>query len=100
MLELRIKDSALADLSETVSYYEGEAPGLGEGFRADVFIALQSVIVFPMMYPEVRPAVRRIALRRLPYVCYYRLSESAITLQAVLSAQSDPDSHRNRLDEE
>ncbi len=100
MMSLRFKSGALQELNEAVAAYEQLEPGLGTRFAREIFNALELTLQFPQMHPEFPPGVRRIILRRFPFTICYRLSKSALTVQAVLHSHVNPGTRDTRLKDE
>jgi hypothetical protein len=73
-VNVRILEIAQQELDEAVSYYSGQAAGLGEAFL-----------------------VRRCRLRRFPYGVIYHADEMEILVVAVAHAHRRPDYWRDRI---
>ncbi|MFN0196978.1 MAG: type II toxin-antitoxin system RelE/ParE family toxin [Planctomycetaceae bacterium] len=94
---LVIRPPAEVDLSEARDWYEAQRPGLGSEFLTAVDECFERIIEFPessaVEYKGVRPA----GLRRFPYVVYYRLTDEASEILAVLHGGRNPRVWRTRV---
>ena len=91
MIDIRVRPSARAEVSAARRYYQQEAQ-LGDAFLAEVEHAIDGLRQMPTRYPEVRPAVRRVLVRRFPYAVYFRIFEGkSLVVLAVLHQHRGPD---------
>jgi toxin ParE1/3/4 len=88
-LAVVFRPEAQIDLFETFDWYEGQRPGLGEGFSTALDEAVGRIQSMPQMYAMVFRDVRRTKLRTFPYLIYYRLLDR-VEVIAVLHGSRDP----------
>ena len=93
---LAFRPGARAELRAARRYYEGQLPGLGRRFLADVDAALGYVLGQPEMFPAVEGAggARRVLLRRFPYSLVYEVHLGAIVVLACVHHRQHPDTWR------
>jgi plasmid stabilization system protein ParE len=85
------------DLASGFSWYETEQEGLGYEFVDEVLACLDRIRLFPKASTEIRPGVRRTTLHRFPYNIVYKVSESEITIIAVIHGSRHPSRWKKRL---
>lgn len=77
--------------------YRSTAPSLDEAFRADVIAKLEQIASYPQSSPEVRPNIRRAALRRFPFLIIHTLGGDDVVVLAVAHMRRRPRAWRDRL---
>lgn len=77
--------------------YRSAAPGLDEAFRADVIAKLEQIASYPQSSPELRPNIRRAALRRFPFLIIYTVAGDGIVVLAIAHMRRRPRTWRDRL---
>jgi plasmid stabilization system protein ParE len=78
------------DVDAAYTYYEGCLAGLGDRFLTALAHRVGVIEGNPRLYGEVRPRVRAAALRRFPYVVYYREQAGRVLIIAVRHGRDDP----------
>jgi len=68
-----LSPEAEADLEDAAVWHERQSAGLGAQLVAEVRNALTRVGDQPEAYPELRPGVRRVQVRRFSYGVFYRV---------------------------
>lgn len=81
---------AKQELAEAASFYELEAPGLGEAFLKAVESAVAGLLIHPESGPVARGSIRRKVLMRFPYTLIYRLRGDEIRILAVMHQKRRP----------
>ena len=87
---------AEADLADAKKWYDERREGLGSAFIEKVDDAFQTIQHIPLVPRLVFRDLRRILLRRFPYVVFNRASESRITIVAVYHTSRDPRGWQSR----
>lgn len=98
-MRLRVRPEALADLEGARAWYERRQRGLGRAMVRAVDDALMRVRSQPEAGVEVLPGVRRVLVRRFPYLVFYRLRDDAIIVLAVAHARRNPEHLLERASE-
>jgi toxin ParE1/3/4 len=96
-LAVVFRPEAKSDLLETRDWYERQQAGLGEGFANSVDETVERIEAMPQMYAVVFRDLRRVKLRRFPYLIYYRLSSDLIEVIAVFHGSRDPKLWQERM---
>jgi toxin ParE1/3/4 len=96
-LAVLFRPEAGSDLIETRDWYERQQLGLGEAFADSVDETVDRIEAMPRMYAVVFRDVRRVKLRRFPYVVYYRVASELIEVIAVLHGSRDPKLWQERV---
>jgi plasmid stabilization system protein ParE len=81
---------ALADIDAAYAAYEQRAAGLGQRFLDQLQSRVDGIAAGPELYAVLRGGVRAAALRRFPYVVYYRFEAGTVFVLAVLHGGRDP----------
>jgi toxin ParE1/3/4 len=93
---LLIRPQAAFETNAAFEWYEQRRSGLGFEFLRSVDVAFAALAREPFLNREVRPGVRRALLRRFPYGAFYQVSETAVTVIAVLHHRRSPRSWPRR----
>jgi len=93
---LFLRPQARAELLEAHAWYEGERPGLGRAFFAEVRSATALLRQMPDAFPVVHVSIRRVLLKRFPYALYYSLEDGAVVIVAVVHGRRDPATWQSR----
>jgi toxin ParE1/3/4 len=96
-LAVVFRPEAEADSLETRDWYERQQPGLGGAFADLLDETVDRIEAMPQMYAVVFRDVRRVKLRRFPYLIYYRLASELIEVIAVLHGSRDPKLWQERV---
>ena len=82
---------ASAELKEAIGFYEGQSPGLGDRFLAEVESAIALLHQFPEIGPRVEGPLRRVLVSSFPYDLVYRPSgRDQIRILAVAHHRREP----------
>jgi plasmid stabilization system protein ParE len=87
---------AEADLEQAASWYEQERSGLGVRFLADVDQVFGRIRAMPLQFPIIAGNVRRALLHTFPYAVYFRETNQALIVLAVLHLRRRPELWRVR----
>lgn len=79
-----------------VEYYENCEPGLGIDFSREIQAAIQNVIDYPTMWPEIDNQVHRYLCHRFPYGVLYSIEPDGVFILAVMHLHREPDYWKNR----
>src|SRR3954468_7453467 len=79
-----VRPLAEADLEDAARWYEDERAGLAERFFSDVDRTFARIRERPLQFPTVAGEVRRALLHTFPYAVYFRVSDQAAVVLAVL----------------
>jgi toxin ParE1/3/4 len=77
-------------------WYERQRTGLGTEFATEVDQALNRACAAPHRYLEVIPNVRRMRVRRFPFLIFYRLRGDKLIVLAVFHSRRNPEIWRGR----
>lgn len=87
-------DSAVAELKDSATYYEGCSEGLGNDFLDAFEHAMRLIISFPEAWGALDENFRRFLMRRFPYGIIYRVDEGMIVVTSVFHLSRRPNSWR------
>ena len=97
MREVKLLQSAKADVVAAFRWYEGEQVGLGESFRRCVEAVLGSIARRPEAHPAITDRLRRAVVRRYPYIVVYEFDDTQVVVHAVFHTSQNPSKLRGRL---
>lgn len=80
---LFVRKAARADVSEAFRWYEERSVGLGHEFLRSMRVALRAVEQAPLQFPIAIDDIRRVRLRRFPYMIYFVVLAKHISVIAV-----------------
>lgn len=84
-------------MAEAQNWYEEQQAGLAAGFHHEFGMVLARLAETPLIYPAVYRNIRRAVLHRFPYLVWYRVEGSVVTVLACTHGKADPSSLRARL---
>ena len=79
---LVLRREAEADILEAFRWYESKRPGLGQAFVNVVDDAFERLVEAPSSFPVAYRDLRRLVLRRVPYVVDFRMVKETIQCSA------------------
>jgi len=85
-----VRARAERDLQSSLEWYESQQQGLGEEFLAAVRERLEAVRRFPESSPVLHRDVRRAIVSRFPYVIFYVVRPTVVSVLAILHQARDP----------
>jgi toxin ParE1/3/4 len=90
VFEVVFTKAAAVELADAQDWYEREAPGLGERFRAEVDATVERLSVNPLQFAVIHKRVRRALLRRFPYMLFFVVDGEMLWVLACFHASRDP----------
>ena len=96
-MSFRILSCAEQELVEAVDYYNGQCPGLGFEFAAEVKKTFVRINDYPQAWPLISKRVHRCILNRFPYGVLYQIRKDEIIVIAIMHVKRDPAVWQNRL---
>ncbi|MGI9015861.1 MAG: type II toxin-antitoxin system RelE/ParE family toxin [Euzebya sp.] len=93
-MKLLLRPAAVADIRATHDYYEQAGSRLHEQFAEELDRLFARFEAFPRSAPMVAgyEPVRRVLLRRFPYVVFYRLAEpDRVDVLRIVHTTREPD---------
>jgi len=99
-MTVRFNPEAKAEFLESVAYYEGQSPGLGNTFRTAVDEAITQIATLPFLWAILSGRVRRCLVRRFPYGILYNVQTDCVYIVAVMNLHRHPDYWKHRRKEE
>lgn len=91
-----VRPLAEADLDDAARWCEAEHAGLAARFLSDVDRTFTRIAERPLQFPLVANDVRRALLHTFPYAVYFRRSNEAVVVLAVLHLRRNPKVWRRR----
>ena len=89
--------AAALDLRRAVQFYSRERPGLGAEFLREFDDASNVLADHPEIGALIRSGVRKLLLRRFPYMLVYRAEPERVVILAVAHQRRHPDVWLARL---
>ena len=91
-----VRPLAQADIDDAVTWYEQQQSGLGSRFLDVLDHVFKRIRETPLQFPTVSVSIRRALLHTFPYAVYFRETEQAVVILAVLHLHRDPRIWRGR----
>jgi plasmid stabilization system protein ParE len=85
-----VESRADDEVRDAYAWYQNERQGLGDDFLAELRAAYLRIIEGPRRYQATSTGVRRVQLRRFPYIVYFVIEGEVVIVFAVLHARRDP----------
>ncbi|MEG3836737.1 MULTISPECIES: type II toxin-antitoxin system RelE/ParE family toxin [unclassified Microcoleus] len=96
-LSIVLSPAAQEEFDEAVDWYEQQSAGLGVEFLNRVEESLDLISATPEAYPIVFPEMRRIVVRKFPYLIYYRVEPEQIVVLAIFHSKREPKTWHSRV---
>lgn len=90
-LPLLVRPEVARDVDDIRRYYRELSPHLEAAFEAAFKDAIARLKANPLAYSQGRGAMRRVRLKRFPYLVGYLVKPDAILVVGVVHAARDPD---------
>jgi len=91
-----IRPEAEDDLAEAKKWYDKKRAGLGDDFLEHVEKTFETIQRIPLASRPVYQDVRRMRIPKYPYMAFYRVDDSQITVLAVYHTSRDPAGWQSR----
>ena len=88
---------AQAEMAESARWYDGQRPGLGRRFLAEVRAAVVRIAASPEAWGCVTEQIRRHLVGRFPFGILYRVEADRIYILAVMHLHREPEYWRHRI---
>lgn len=85
-----VRPLAESDIAQAATWYENQRTDLGLRFLDATDQLFDRLRVSPLQFPLVSTDVRRALLHTFPYAVYFRVSDDAVVVLAVLHLSRDP----------
>lgn len=89
--------AATEEFIETVAYYDGEVPGLGNGLIVEVERIIEILRDQPKIGQRIEKNFRRVLLARFPYSLIYSIEPEQILVVAVAHQHRRPGYWQERV---
>ena len=87
---VRVRTAAEHDVAGAQDWYEEQLFGLGSAFHREFSEAIDRLAETPLIYPVVYRDVRRAVLHRFPFLVWFRVVGSVVTILACTHGKADP----------
>lgn len=91
---VRVRRAAARDIRSAKVWYEAQWPGLGHQFLRELRATLATLREAPYRHAEIEPGVRRLVMRRFPYVIYFHIVGNEVVVVTVMHQSRLPGLHR------
>jgi plasmid stabilization system protein ParE len=92
-----VRSAAERDVAEAQKWYEEQQRGLAAEFHIEFGATLGRLAETPLIYTVLYRNVRRAVLHRFPYLVWYRVQNSSVTVLACTHGKVDPSKVPARL---
>lgn len=86
----RFLSEARRELFDASTYYESQAPGLGDQFLDEIDRAVALIRAHPRASPVLQVDLRRKVLRKFPYSLLYSIEDELLLIVAVMHHRRRP----------
>lgn len=97
MIEVRWHEAAEAELLEALGFLELRAKGLGRRLLGEVRRTAAHIGEFPLLGPEIRPGVRKLAIRTFRYSLVYAVDDQGVLILALAHGSRRPNYWSGRV---
>lgn len=89
-MKLKILELAALEIDDGHAYYNLQQANLGDRFKKDVQIAIDTIVSSPKLYPQVDGSIRRAILHRFPYSIFYTIDDDTVVILSVAHQRRKP----------
>jgi len=89
-MKIQLLVEAEAELTETSDWYDQQAIGLGMDFLKEFDAAVCQLVVFPKLFQELLPGIRRCQMNRFPCSVMYKVDADHVLILAVAHHKRKP----------
>ena len=97
MTATRFLEEAAEELQVAAGFYDAQASGLGKDFVLEIQRLFERIADNPHIGSQIRPRIRRRALRRFPFYVLYTIEEDGVLIVAVAHHRRAPGYWQNRV---
>jgi plasmid stabilization system protein ParE len=95
--KVQVRRAAELDIAEAQGWYETQRSGLGTEFNSEISQIFTVLTETPLIYPVLYRDVRRVLVRRFPYLVWFRVVAEEVTVLACTHARQNPETVISRL---
>jgi plasmid stabilization system protein ParE len=88
---------AQAELQRAIDYYNGQKPGLGDRFSAEIFRTIQRIVAHPQGWTKLSNTTRRCLTTGFPYGVIYQVRSDCLAIVAIMHLHRKPTHWKDRL---
>lgn len=85
-----LRGEAIAEFDEAFDWYDAQRPGLGTEFLTEIQAVFDRITKSPEAHPVLLADIRKVVVRRFPYLVFYRVRADHIEVLAVFHSKRDP----------
>jgi plasmid stabilization system protein ParE len=90
MYQLIIRPRATEMAEKAYDWYEGQQPGLGKLFIAELISCYDKLETWPAAYTVINKNYRHIVLKTFPYVVIFEIFEDKVVIFSVFHTSQSP----------
>lgn len=90
MFSFRVNRTAAFELANSKSFYNKRQKGLGDAFEKVVLSQLEDILNNPFTNPTVKNKIRKVVLKRFPFVVLYEIENDVIIILHVFHTSRNP----------
>ncbi|MBA2762854.1 MAG: type II toxin-antitoxin system RelE/ParE family toxin [Segetibacter sp.] len=88
--QIKIYREARSDIHQIIKWYDLQAEGLGDKFEAMLDNAINSIANNPTAFAYLFENVRRIRVKKFPYIIFYKIDQQNINIFGVIHTKRNP----------
>lgn len=85
-----IRPRARLQIAEAADWYDSQSSGRGDDFLRSFQETIEVICRNPYQFQVLRGELRRVVLRRFPYIVIYAVSESEVTVLRCVHSRRHP----------
>lgn len=89
-MQIVLKQEAKSEIVESYLFFEERQHGLGEAFFKELEQLFQLISLNPRLFPAYRKSLKKVAMRRFPYIIIYEIENTSIIVYAVFHTSRNP----------
>lgn len=97
MLPVRLLLEARGEFDHAADWYERQRIGLGAEFVVEVRETLNRITADPKLHPPVYGDVRRVLVKKFPYVVLFRVEPAEVLVIAIVHTARDASVWKSRM---
>ncbi len=98
--KIELSDEAENDFDKSYEYYAKESEKVADNFYKQVDNSFNKISKNPHAYPQAYKKVRKLVIKRFPFIIYYQIKQVVVRIVAIFHASRNPEIWKDRAKNE
>ncbi len=88
---IELSNEAENDLDKSYEFYFKDSPKVADKFFRQINLSLERIRKNPQSFPIAHKEIRKLVLKKFPFVIYYRIFDTVIQIIAIFHTSRNPE---------